>query len=74
MFSCLKKGQMVENPVFWKRVQFYISVIGILLPTLALFIPAFQLVIDKNVIGATLAAVATVNGYLIPATTDKIGL
>jgi hypothetical protein len=41
---------------------------------LAVFVPALQIAIDKNVIAETLAAVATVNVYLTAATTDKIGL
>ena len=74
MWKYLQKGRVVENPAFWKRVQLYITVVGTVLPTLAVFVPVLQVVIDKEVIAATLAAVATVNVYLTAATTDKIGL
>jgi hypothetical protein len=69
-----KKGQSIKNPVFWKRVQLYTSILGVLLPTIAVFFPAAQVIIDKGVITATLAAIATVNASLTVATTDKIGL
>ena len=74
MWNFLQKGRVVENPAFWKKVQLYITIIGTGLPLLAVFIPAAQALIDKDVIASTLAAVATVNVYLTAATTDKIGL
>jgi uncharacterized membrane protein len=74
MFKYLRFGYVVENPVFWKRVQLYVTILGTVFPLLAVFVPVLQVAIDKNVIAETLAAVATVNVYLTAATTDKIGL
>jgi hypothetical protein len=70
----LKKGQSITNPVFWKRVQLCVALLGVLLPPITLLFPAAQVIIDKGVIASTLAAIATVNAYLTVATTDKIGI
>ena len=73
MFKHLQLGKTVENPVFWKKVQLYVTVLGVLLPTIGALFPVAQVLVEKNVIAGTLTAIATVNVYLTAATTDKIG-
>lgn len=74
LFSHLKAGSSIENPEFWKKVQLYVTIAGSFVPVLAVFVPVFQTIIDKDVIAHTLSAVAAVNVYLTMATTTKIGL
>jgi hypothetical protein len=74
VFGVLKAGNTVENPEFWKKVQLYVTIAGSFVPVLAVFVPVFQVIIDKDVIAHTLSAVAAVNVYLTMATTTKIGI
>jgi hypothetical protein len=74
LLAVLKTGNAVENPEFWKKVQLYVTVAGSFVPILAVFVPFFQVIIDKDVIAHTLSAVAAVNVYLTMATTTKIGI
>lgn len=74
MFKSLMLGSKLEKPEFWKKVQLYITMAATLVPVAAAFIPAAQVLIDKDVMGQTLSAVIAVNAYLTLATTEKIGL
>lgn len=74
MFSALKKGNSLENPVFWKKAQLYLTIIGVMLPLAAVLFPSLQVIIDKDILAKTLVQIAAVNAYLTVATTDKIGV
>ncbi|MFI3218369.1 MAG: hypothetical protein QX189_04540 [Methylococcales bacterium] len=74
LLRVLKVGKSVENPVLWKKIQLYITVLGTALPLLALCFPFLQVLIDKDILAKTLTAIAMVNVTLTVATTDKIGL
>jgi hypothetical protein len=74
LLDVLKKGQEIQNPAFWKRVQNYVNLVSIISPTIILLFPDMAPFFSIEKLAIISTTVAGINGYLTVATTGKIGL
>lgn len=74
MFESLKKGNCVQNPVFWKRVQSLLNFIFGCGGLLVLVFPSLQNVLTPEVLVALTSVITASNVYFTHSTTESIGL
>lgn len=74
IIDALKKGQILANPVFWKRVQNVVSLIGGMAPFIVLIMPSLGRYLSPDMVAAAYAALGAVSVYLTVSTTEKLGL
>lgn len=73
MLNALKKGESLQNPELWKKVQMVIAVAAGFLPLVIVFFPSLQWLLDKDVAGKLIAGIGGLMSYLTVATSEKIG-
>lgn len=70
----LLKGNIVQNPVAFKKGQNLLSVVVAVSAIITTFVPSLQPYLNEDVILKVVAAYSAINLYLTTASTDKVGL
>lgn len=73
IIDALKKGQMLANPVAWKRLQNLVSLISGIAPFIVLIMPSLGRYLSPDMIASAYAALGAVSVYLTVSTTEKLG-
>ena len=74
IFNALKKGEVLENPVFYKKVQGGLTLFFGAVPLIGTFMPGVSEFFTPERMTACLGFITAVNVYFIPATSDKVGI
>lgn len=72
--TALKKGNIISNPEFWKKIQNLINLVFGLSGVIAFKYPEIASQLSTENLAAITIGISSINSYLATITTDKVGV
>lgn len=72
--NALGKGRSLKDPVFWKKIQSLVNLVGGSAPLICVVIPGLKEYLTVDNILALGSCVAAMNVYFTTATSTQVGI